>query len=199
MRFKLTLTFAAAALLSGCVAYHIPMVPPAPAASRVHARQLTLGIERSQRNTSQQYPSLHCTSLASQEELIAALRARAFFKEVDFVDRLSSPPDLVIKDAFMGTYRNSYDSLPLVLSLGIIPQSRKTPYLLEFKLADRSGTVVSTINTEEEDPSVIGWVALPMKLNSEWSGKKMDPEVVLGRFAAEIEKAAGVFADRRGN
>ena len=198
MRFKLTLTFAAtAALLSGCVAYHIPTAPAASTASRVPARQLTLGIERSQRKSSAQYPSRPCTSVASQEELITALRARGFFKEVDFVDRLSTPPDLVVKDAFMGTYRNAYDSLALVLSLGIIPQPRKTPYLLEFQLADRAGTVVSTINTEEEDPSIVGWVALPMKLHSEWSGKKIDREIVTGRFAAQIEKAAGAFADRR--
>ena len=198
MRFQLTLTFAAAALLSGCVAYHIPTVPPASAASRVHARQLTLGIERSQRNTSKQYPALACTSVASQEELIAVLRTRAVFKQVDFVDRLSTPPDLVLKETFMGTYHRDYDPLPLMLSLGLIPQANKTPYLLEFKLTESNGTVVSTVNTEEEDPSVIGWVALPMKLNSQWSGKKIDREVALGRFAAEIEKAAGGFADRRG-
>lgn len=179
--------------------YHIPSVPPASAAHALRARQLTLGIERTQRNTSHQHPTLACTSLGSQQELIAALRARGVFKEVNFVDRLPSPPDLVLKDAFMGTYHPVYEPLVTMLSLGLVPQTQKRPYLLEYQLADRTGAVVSTVQTEEEDPSVIGWVALPMKLHPEWSGKRVDSAIIMGRFAADIEKSAGSFSDRRGN
>lgn len=190
MRPNLALTFAAAGLLSGCVAYHIPTVPPPSRTVSAQTRQLTLGIERNQRTISSQHPSLACTSFASQDELIATLRRRATFKEVDFVDRLSTPPDLVLKDAFLGTYHRDYDPLPLILTLGLYPEACKTPYLLEFKLAERNGGVVSTVATEQEEPSIIGWVALPMKLNSQWSGKKIDRTLVMDRFATDIEKAA---------
>ena len=184
MRFKLTLTFVSVALLSGCVAYHIPTVPPP---NRVHGRQLTLGIERSQRTVSHQYQYAH--SFISEQELIDVLQTRAAFKQVDFLERLTSAPDIVMKDSFFGSYRNFYEPMQLIISAGIIPQVYKNPYLLEFELVDRRGALICVINRKQEDTFIEGWIALPLMLSPHWSAKQIDNQIV-DRFAAEIEKAA---------
>jgi hypothetical protein len=177
----------AAAMLPACTVNRIPQGSAPSPAVVARTGRLTLGIERTP--STRQHPGYYKT-YAANDELLAALRRRHAFREVDFLDRLSSPPDLIMKNSYCGTYHHFYEPMLQTLTFGIIPLNGKTPYISEFTLATANGTMICDVQEEHEDPFVSGCLVYPMALSPRWTAGNIDRKAVLDRFAADVERAA---------
>lgn len=185
--------FAMADFLTGCAAYRIPSIVPPAASVLSRTRQLTVGIERANDLVSDQ--NRYACAFASQQALIDALRKRDAFKRVDFLDRYSTTrPDIILKDVYIGTFDYLNEPYLLVATAGIIPQPSLQPYLLEFKIVNRGGTLVKSVNLREDYSSLEGWVAIPLRFFPGWSGEPASKQIVVARFACDVEKAVSEVA-----
>ena len=195
LRLKVVLCIVTVGFLSACAAHRIPSVSSPSTAIKAHTSQLTLGVERERRDLCQDY-NRRGKPFASEQEVVDALRKRGSFKQVDFLDRLSSAPDIVMKDSYFGTFHHFYEPMIQTLTLWVIPLVGSTPYVSEFELTDKRGNLICDVNHKREDTFVAGWVAFPMMLSPHWSAKEVNRKVVIDRFAADVEEAAGKYSPK---
>jgi hypothetical protein len=165
LSFELMLTVC---VLYGCVAYTLssPLLPlQENEESRVMFHKLVLGVESTDK--SQSY---------DLEKFMDALKKTALFKEVGYVDRLSST-DLILTSFFYKAgdpYRacslGFEGQMITVVTIGLIPQICKTEYQLSFGLySPKDDQQKKTLSFGYETRSVLGWAALFYTPSSDWT------------------------------
>lgn len=104
---------------------------------------------------------------SSSDSLIKTLRATRLFRQVDYLDRLSSPPDLIATIEQQGNSSTACP-VPTILSFGIIPSHTTDTFGHIFSLqspGNESRKIV--IDQRYEATTTIGWIALLRALSPE--------------------------------
>ncbi|TMA10811.1 MAG: hypothetical protein E6J89_09520 [Deltaproteobacteria bacterium] len=188
--FELILT---ACVLHGCVAYKFSshLLPlQENEESRAIFHKLVLGVESTDR--SQSY---------DLEKFMDALKKADLFKEVGYVDRLSSA-DLILTSFFYKAgdpYRacslGFEGQMLTIVTIGLIPQICKSESQLSFALySPKDDQQKKTLSFTYQAHSIFGWAALFYTVSSDWTAKPADEKYldllksVFYRAARDIEK-----------
>jgi hypothetical protein len=188
--FELILT---ACVLYGCVAYNLSsdLLPfQEDIENRAIFRKLVLGVQLTDRSQSYEL-----------EKFMDALKRTRLFKEVGYVDQLSSA-DLILTSFFYKAgdpYRacslGFEGQMLTVVTVGLIPQICKSEYQVSFALySPKDDQHKKTLSFSYETRSILGWAALFYTPSSDWTAGPDDEryldllKAVFYRAGNDIEK-----------
>lgn len=153
------LILAAVGSIKGCMSVKLPAHLTADELAKVQQTRFdfTVGMER-------------LNSRHSEDEApLIALRGTGLFKSLDYIDRLSSPPDLIVRG---DTINIGTPVVPIltIATLGVFPTLVKERRGYEFSFhapgSDGKEIEISAVNNEE---AVLGWVSGFLNMSGDWT------------------------------
>jgi hypothetical protein len=162
----------------GCGSTRLPAKLSSAERQRVEAARLplTVGVEPSR----------------STGDLVRFLRGTGLFTQVEPLEGLAAPPDLVVRyEDRCSFHRGGFVPLLPILTLGIVPQWARFElgYAFSFHSSGGAGEPVLIGCGEAEGTMVVGWLGIPLNVLPNWTLQNPEEsERFYNRLALAIAK-----------
>ena len=124
------------------------------------------------------------------EFLLRTLQQSNMFSQVDYVDQLLIPPDLIAKyEGRCNWHRGGWVPVLPIISLGVIPQGNKVAFGYSFSLFKPEFEQHKiTFKCRDEGYIIVGWLGTAMSMSKKWTigGNPEESQAFYDRTALAI-------------